>query len=134
MIILACIDAAGGLGYRGRLPWHVSAELRYFKKRTMGHTLGVGSGTELPPLPGRTVVRLSRSSMPLASFEGIVIGGATIFEAALRLASSIELSVLPDTYTCDCFFNMVTLDRLFVLTDTRRMDGFSVLTFTRRDV
>lgn len=129
MIMLACIDASGGLGFQGGLPWHVSSELQHFKAFTMGKTLGVGRGTKLPPLPGRDVVYLSRSGVSLNDFfnmyeHGIVIGGATIFDLCLRKVDTIVLSVLPDTYPCDCFLNIPTIDRLFRLELTEQKDGF----------
>ena len=137
MIMLACMDAAGGLGFQGGLPWHVPAELAHFKAFTMGKTLGVGRGTTLPPLPGRDVVYLSRAGVSLNAFfnmyeHGVVIGGATIFDLCLRKVDTIVLSVLPDTYHCDCFLDMVTIERLFRLELMEQEDGFQVLTFTRR--
>ena len=138
MIMLACIDAAGGLGFQGGLPWHVPAELQHFKAFTMGKTLGVGRGTTLPPLPGRDVVYLSRRGVSLNDFyasnreNGIVIGGATIFDLCLRKVDTIVLSVLEETYHCDCFLNMPTIERLFRLELMEQKEGFEVLTFTRR--
>ena len=137
MIMLACVDAAGGLGFQGGLPWHVPAELAHFKSYTMGKTLGVGRGTVLPPLPGRDVVFLSRSGVSLNDFfnmyeHGVIIGGATIFELAIRKVDTIVLSMLPDSYNCDCYLNMVTIDRLFRSDNIEQGDGFEVFTFTRR--
>ena len=131
-MLLACVDAAGGLGYQGGLPWHVPAELKHFKAFTMGKTLGVGRGTKLPPLPGRDVVLLSRTGVTVRDFlakGGVIIGGATVFQEALPLVDTIVLSVLPDTYTCDCFFK---IDPSFRLITTESRDGFQLLTFKRR--
>ena len=136
MLMLACMDLDGGIGFEGSLPWHVSAELKHFKAFTMGRTLGVGSGTKLPALPGREVISLSRSGVTLDDFfkthpDGIIIGGATIFELCLDRVDTIVLSVLPETHTCDCFLNLDTLDRDFLVTSYVAMDGFDVLTLNR---
>ena len=132
--MLACCDPKGGIGMEGGMPWHVPSELSHFKSYTMGRTIGVGMGTKLPPLPGRKIVRLSRSELPVAGFlerepEGIVIGGGQIFAACLGLVDTIVLSVLPDEYDCDTFLNLVTLDRLYGCIGFVQWDGFQVFTY-----
>ena len=32
--ILVAVDEGGGIGYQNRLPWHLSADLKRFKKLT----------------------------------------------------------------------------------------------------
>jgi len=101
----------------------------------MGKTLAVGSGTKLPPLPGREIVVLSRSGVTVAEATErgcVIIGGETIFDVALDLVDTVCLSVLPDKYECDAWFNMVKLNRIFVLDSTLSRDDFDILTFKRR--
>lgn len=135
--MVACIDAAGGLGFEGKLPWNVPTELAHFKSVTMGRTLGVGSGTKLPPLLGRKVITFSKGKQTLNRFlalekSGIIIGGATIFEQCLGRVDTIILSVLPDTYTCDCFFNMARLDRLYKIRSVDHRPDFKIITLGLR--
>jgi dihydrofolate reductase len=45
------------IGYKGRMPWHISDDFKYFKKMTLGHPLVMGRSTfdslGGKPLPGR---------------------------------------------------------------------------------
>lgn len=121
---LAMIAAVGPdleLGIRGDLVWHISADLKNFKRLTSGHPVIMGRKTweSLPkrPLPGRKNIVLSRS---LDSVDGalvvhcvedalkacvgeeipFVIGGADIYSTFLPLASELYITnvdaVVPD--------------------------------------
>ena len=51
------------IGHDGRLPWHLSADLRRFKQLTMGHAIVMGRKTYESigrPLPGRTSIVVTR--------------------------------------------------------------------------
>ncbi len=84
---LSCILAVsenGVIGRRGDLPWHLSADLRRFKRLTMGHTIIMGRKTYESigkPLPGRRSLVITRNA-EYAAPEGVVIG--TSLEEALR--------------------------------------------------
>ena len=52
------------IGKDGKLPWHHSADLKFFKQTTTGHIVVMGSNTWRAigkPLPGRLNVVLTRS-------------------------------------------------------------------------
>jgi len=52
------------IGKDGKLPWHYSADLKFFRETTMGRAIVMGSRTWRSigkPLPGRTNIVLSRS-------------------------------------------------------------------------
>ena len=56
-------DEAHQIGYQGKLPWHLPADLRHFKKFTWGHPMVMGRRTfaSLPELlPGRPHIVLTR--------------------------------------------------------------------------
>jgi len=86
---LAMIVAASEnnvIGVDGDLPWHLSADLKRFKKLTMGHHIIMGRKTfdsigRL--LPGRTTVIVTRQ--PDFQFEGAVIAHSV--EQAIELAA-----------------------------------------------
>ncbi|HXH51839.1 MAG TPA: dihydrofolate reductase [Sphingomicrobium sp.] len=102
----------GVIGRDGKLPWHISADLKRFKKLTMGSTMIMGRKTfeSLPGrLPGRRhvvmtreegwespgaeVARSAKEALRLAGEEPVsVIGGAEIFRLFLPLADRIELT------------------------------------------
>jgi dihydrofolate reductase len=66
MIIgIVAVDRNGAIGKGGKLPWHYSADLRFFKETTTGNTVVMGRKTWLTlrkPLPNRLNVVLSRKS------------------------------------------------------------------------
>ena len=104
MIIgIVATDRAGAIGRGGGLPWHYSADMKFFKGLTTGHACVMGRRTWLTlkrPLPSRLNVVLSRgaefepresvvwlrdrlSVLSLADYlrcDLYVIGGAQIFE------------------------------------------------------
>lgn len=62
------------IGRDGDLPWHLPADLRHFKKTTMGHHLIIGRATwdEVGrPLPGRTMVVVTRNRQ--FSGDGVLV-------------------------------------------------------------
>ena len=102
----------GVIGKDGGLPWHISEDLRRFKRLTMGSTLIMGRKTfeSLPGvLPGRRHIVLTRDpawsakgaetarsadeALAMAGNEPIsVIGGADIFALFEPRAYAVELT------------------------------------------
>ncbi len=101
------------IGQDGDLPWHLPADLKRFKRLTVGHTLLMGRKTFESigrPLPKRRSIVLSRNpdyqapgaevttSLPRAlelaagDDEVFVIGGARVFEEALGAADRLHLT------------------------------------------
>jgi dihydrofolate reductase len=66
MIIgIVAVDRNGAIGKGGKLPWHYSADLKFFKETTTGNTVVMGRKTWLTlkkPLPNRLNIVLSRQS------------------------------------------------------------------------
>lgn len=118
-MIISLIAAASSnrvIGVQNQLPWHLPADLKFFKEKTLGHYILMGRKTWESfekPLPGRTSVVISRNidlEVPEGIFlfkqlsEGIelarsrgetelmIIGGGQIFEEALPLADRIYLT------------------------------------------
>jgi dihydrofolate reductase len=102
----------GAIGRDGGLPWHLSEDLRHFKRVTMGSAMIMGRRTfeSLPGvLPGRRHIVLTRDSgwraegaevarsaeeaLALAGDERVsIIGGAEIFALFEPLAEAVELT------------------------------------------
>jgi len=103
IIGIVAVDRAGAIGKGGALPWHYSADLRFFKEQTTGGACVMGYKTWLTlrrPLPNRLNVVLTRrtevepresvvwlrdkqSALSLKGFlscDLFVIGGAQVFE------------------------------------------------------
>ncbi len=102
----------GVIGKDGGLPWHLPADLKHFKRVTMGSAMIMGRRTfdSLPGLlPGRRHIVITRDplwrvegaevafsaeqALALAGGEPVsVIGGAEIFALFMPRADSIELT------------------------------------------
>jgi dihydrofolate reductase len=84
-IIAAVADGNRGIGYQGRIPWKLPADLATFRNTTMGHTLIMGRITYESlggPLEGRRIIVLTTS---VDSIEGVEV--ARSLEAALEIAA-----------------------------------------------
>jgi dihydrofolate reductase len=80
MNAIFAVDAIGGFGINGDMPWpHCSTDLKRFKSLTNGATVVMGSGTwksNMPtPLPNRRNIVLSRTMPETEGCE--VFGGIT---------------------------------------------------------
>lgn len=61
---IVAVDLNGAIGLQGKMPWHLSSELKHFKNLTMGYPIILGKTTFLSfknPLPGREHLVLSTS-------------------------------------------------------------------------
>ena len=82
--IVAC-SRNGVIGRDGGLPWHIPADLKFFKKTTMGHIMIMGRRTWDSigrALPGRLTIVVSRRTDLKA--EGAMVAGS--LDAALELS------------------------------------------------
>jgi len=121
----------GTIGQNGRIPWHLSADLRYFKQVTMGAPVIMGRKTYESigfALPGRANIVVTRNEKfqaldvdvvlnleeALSKARGIlekeggeelfVIGGAEIYAQAMRMADRIYLTRVHAEFPGDVFF------------------------------
>ncbi|MDR1887082.1 MAG: dihydrofolate reductase [Prevotellaceae bacterium] len=124
--IIAAIDENNAIGKDNRLLWHIAEDLKYFKSVTAGHPVIMGRKTFESigrALPGRTNIVVSRNPQFAAagcvvvpSLEKavtvaaatddiqFVIGGASIYGEAVRIADMIYLTVVHGKYDADTFF------------------------------
>jgi len=81
------------IGRDNALPWHLPADLAYFKRVTMGKPMLMGRKTFESigrPLPGRRNLVLSRRGFSAPGVESV----ATVEEACERVAGAPELMVI----------------------------------------
>ncbi len=159
--IIAAVAANGVIGRDGDLPWRLPADLRFFKRVTMGHHLIMGRRTWESigrPLPGRSIVVLTRAApqeipgvqvapdlpeaLALASSAGdseaFVIGGAEVFARALGLADRLYLTRVHGDVDGDVVFptfdqsQWVEVAREEHAADDRHALGFAICTLERR--
>jgi dihydrofolate reductase len=87
--IIAAVAENGVIGRGGKLPWHLSDDLRRFKRLTMGHTIVMGRRTWESigrPLPGRRTIAVSRQPEYRVDVEGVDV--AASLDDALRIAET----------------------------------------------
>lgn len=113
--LIAAVADNGVIGRDNDLPWHLPADLKRFKRTTLGHHLLMGRKTWESigrALPGRTTVVISRGrpelpegvlvaasldeALDMARADGddeaFVTGGADIFRVALPRADRFYLT------------------------------------------
>jgi dihydrofolate reductase len=122
---IVAVAEDGVIGRGGDLPWRLSADLKWFKKITLGHTILMGRKTwvSLPgALPGRQNWVLSRTVEPqegMVVFRSMdevqkaltptqtlfIIGGGEIYSIALPLCHELYISEVRQTVPDgDAFF------------------------------
>lgn len=129
---LTLIVAAGendAIGKDNKLIWHLSDDLKRFKKLTNGHHIIMGRKTfeSFPkPLPNRTHIVITRQAnyevpngvIVVNSLEDaidaaksdeqpFVIGGGEIYKQAISIADKIELTRVHHSFEADTFFPKV---------------------------
>lgn len=132
--LIVAMSSNGVIGRDGDLPWHLPADLRHFKKTTMGHHLIIGRATwdEVgKPLPGRTMVVVTRNrdfkvdgvlvahsvDEALAQVrddnEPFIGGGAEIYRQALDagIPDRLYITRVHANVEGDTFFPAIDLDR-----------------------
>ena len=131
--LIVAVSSNGVIGRDGGLPWRLSADLRHFKRTTMGHHLIIGRRTweEVgKPLPGRTMVVLTRDrcfsadgvkvvhsleealAVARGDDEPFIAGGAQIYRMALEagLVDKIYLTRVHALIEGDTLFPQIDLD------------------------
>lgn len=131
MTIIAAVADNRAIGRDGRIPWHLPADLAFFKRTTMGHTMVMGRETfeSAGALPGRTTIVLTRrpgyrpearegrtirvahdldEAVRLAEEAGedelFVCGGAGVYREALERADRMVLTRVEGEFEADTFF------------------------------
>ena len=125
--LIVAVSENGGIGKDGKVPWHLTDDLKNFKRLTMGHHLVMGRKTFETigkALPGRRMVVVSRNAEYAAAGceavssleaalelarerdEDVVFigGGAEIYAAALPLAERMYYTQVQAVVAADTFF------------------------------
>ena len=111
-IIVAVADNLA-IGKGNDMPWHISEDLRYFRRTTSGFPVIMGRNTYLSigrPLPGRLNIVVSRTSGPIegvtvvrsleeayavaesASDSCFIMGGAMVYKTAIAEADALYIT------------------------------------------
>jgi dihydrofolate reductase len=152
LIIIAALNRKRVIGNNGKLPWHISEDLKRFKRLTVGHTVLMGRKTFESmgkPLPDRRNVILSSKKIPgvetystiaealavLKEEEKIfVIGGGRIFEQFLDRADELHLTLVDIDVDGDTFFPSYEhlVGTRFTLVSEQRHEGYTFQDYTAK--
>lgn len=124
--LIVAIADNNAIGVKGELPWHISEDLQYFKKKTKGHPVIMGRTTyfSLPkrPLPHRKNIVLNLGGDPIEGVTCVnsfaeaykavrparkcfIIGGASVYRAALPEMDTLYVTHVRTTIeNADAFF------------------------------
>lgn len=123
--IIVAVARNGVIGKNNTLPWHLPADMAFFKKTTTGHTIVMGRKNYQDigrPLPNRRNIVLSTNpdfDAPgcevVNSFnemiartcddqEVYIIGGAALYTAALAIADKLLITKIDADIEGDVFF------------------------------
>lgn len=124
--LIVAIDKNRAIGKDGVMPWHIPADLKYFKRVTLGCPVIMGRITweslHVKPLPGRLNIVITNGNIDLP--EGVfkadsaekalelcpegstpfVIGGASIYRLMLPLVSTIHITHVDGSFDADTWF------------------------------
>lgn len=160
-IIVAVADNCA-IGKDNKLLWHISDDLKRFKKVTTGHFLIMGKNTYLSlpvrPLPNRTSIVISDD--PADNYEGcimahsiedavskcpegeecFVIGGGSIYRQFMPLADKLYITRVRQEYEADTFFPEIDEQQWELVAQEDHVDEennslpFSFQTYIRRTI
>ena len=142
---IAAVDRKGAIGKGGKLPWHYSSDMKFFRETTTGHAVVMGRKTWLTigkPLKNRLNIVLSRdtdiepqeSLLVFSDIDSVlsfnkslrtdlfVIGGAQIYEAFREHIEKWIITEVPLTVSgADAFMPKGYLEG-FKVVDSKTLD------------
>lgn len=123
--LIAAIDNRRGIAKEGRIPWNLTIDKARFRKLTLEHGANVLMGSTTYNQMGEYLVdkhvyvashkqiklptgitAINDLDMFIANFKKDiwVIGGAAIYQACIRYADELYLTVVDQDFHCDQFF------------------------------
>ncbi len=121
--MIVAMEAHGGIGFKGDLPWPKDlSDLRFFRDTTLGHKVAMGRKTwesiRSKPLPDRENIvvsskmrggkgyRVVKNPKDILEEEGVVfiIGGVSMYKAFAGSATTLHITRISGHYTSDTFF------------------------------
>ncbi|HIP94094.1 MAG TPA: type 3 dihydrofolate reductase [Leucothrix sp.] len=125
--MIAALGKNRVIGNNNKMPWHLPADLQFFKKTTMGSPIIMGRKTYDSigrPLPGRLNIVLSRNEnllidgctvvnsleeafvavAPQNPDEIFITGGAYLYNKFIEDADRLYLTLIDEKFSGDTFF------------------------------
>jgi dihydrofolate reductase len=142
--IIVAVSQNNVIGINNKLPWHLPADMKYFKQTTIGHAVIMGRATYDAlgkPLPDRTNIVVTRQENFLADgcivvndlktafeeaektgdAECFVIGGADIIRQAIVWADKVYITRIFHDYEGDTFLNPLNEDDWKLTSEERHL-------------
>lgn len=152
VVLIAAVARNGVIGADGGMPWHIPADLKRFKRLTMGHPMVMGRKTfeSMGRLPGRRSIVITRDpawhapgtevadSLDTAiarAADGdplvMVVGGGQIYAQAIARADRLEITHLDLEAPGDTVFPDID-PAVWVVAEREEADGYAFVTYDRR--
>lgn len=149
------------IGFENQIPWYLPADLKYFKKKTMGHPVLMGRKCFQSignPLPGRTNIIVTRDPYFIVSNciivhsieEGLlwskrnnekeifIIGGGEIYNQSVHLWNRLYVTLVDVPCKGDTWFPEINLEEWKVsfredhLADEKNKMSYSFIQYEKR--
>ena len=153
LAIIAAIGKNRVIGKDGKIPWHISEDLKRFKRLTTGHTVLMGRKTWESlgkALPHRRNVVISSRGIPGMEYYGsveealtalkdqervFVIGGARIYAELLEKADELFLTYVEQDVEGDAYFPAFQemLTDKFKAINREQHNGYEFVDYVRTD-
>ncbi len=158
--IIVAVAENNAIGKDNRLLWHISNDLKRFRRITTGHTVIMGKRTfkSLPggPLPGRRNIVISdnrndRFDGCIMAYsiddalnicddvkENFIIGGGTIYSQFLKYATKIYITRIHKSFDADTYFPELNYDKWIEIEkedyppDKNNSFSYSFITYKRK--
>lgn len=150
--LIVAVGRNGVIGDGLTMPWHLSEDLKFFKRTTMGHPMVMGRRTfdSMGALPGRRSIVVTRQrdwshpgvevvhSLPEAldlvddADEVFVVGGGEVYRLAMPYAARLLVTEVDQSPEGSVTFPEID-PAVWVETARDERDGFAWVTYERRD-
>jgi dihydrofolate reductase len=158
--IIVAVAENNAIGKDNKLLWHISNDLKRFKRITAGHTVVMGKKTyeSLPegPLPYRRNIVISdnlndRFNGCVMAYsindalnkcddgkENFIIGGGTIYARFLKYATKLYITRVHKSFDADTFFPELNYDEWIEIekkdfpADEKNNFSYSFITYKRK--
>lgn len=158
--IIVALAENNAIGKDNKLLWHISADLKRFKRLTTGHTVIMGRNTYLSlpvrPLKGRRNIVITDHATDFYpdcvmaysideaiqlcddDKENFVIGGASVYRQFMPFAQKLYITKVARSFDADTFFPEIATDEWKIIEkedindDTQNDFMYSFITFQRK--
>ncbi|MBK6353218.1 MAG: dihydrofolate reductase [Saprospiraceae bacterium] len=139
---IVAMNPDGLIGDQNKIPWHLPADLKYFKKITLGHHILMGRkcfDSIGKSLPGRKNIVVTKNPTFIVTDciitnsieEGIliaqqnkeeemfIIGGGEIYRQSMHLVNKLYLTMVQFNGSGDVFFPQIDYDEWSLISDEK---------------